>query len=75
MVPREQFIAWGRAVLCRAKRVIPHPEVPPATKANLRVSLCFKAWSGLWILEQTNPQVQPQHQIRYEALDMVFFSI
>lgn len=42
-VPREQFLAWGRAVLCGAKPVIHHPEVPPETKASLRVSLRFKA--------------------------------
>lgn len=53
----------------------PHPEASQATKANRRAPLCVKAWSGLWILEQTNTLIEPQQQIRYDGFDMAFFCI
>lgn len=65
----------GRNCPMQSKTSHPHPEVSHATKANLGVSLCVKAWSGLWILEQTNTLVEPQQQIRYDGLDMAFFCI
>lgn len=75
---RRTLLSLGCTVLCRAKAVIRHPEVPEvpqATKANLRVSLCFKAWSSLWSLGQTDTPVRPQHHIRYEGPDTACFSM
>lgn len=49
-VPREQFLAWGRAVLCGAKPVISHPEVPPGPKASqgFHFVLRLRVASGFW---------------------------